>query len=311
MSENNLSSFGNNISSLLDGDASDSGKPLQLDISLVDDDPNNREEINQDFLLELADDIKKRGVKTPVSVREHPSDSTRYMLNYGHNRKHASILAGKEYIPAWIDNDFEDYDQLKENLLKDDISSRDVAKFIKRKLDQGVKKGEIAKNIGKSPAFITQHIALLNLPDVLKNAFDDGRCSDVTLISKLSNLHKDNPTEVENWLSDVDQDVTRGSVKTLDDFISQKNIDSGEVETESDEIDSDENNKKEKKEKKDSDPNKFKKAIVKVLYQGRQSRLILNQRPSEEGLGYIKFDDDGEEIEVNLSDVNIESIIEG
>ncbi|MCG7556056.1 ParB/RepB/Spo0J family partition protein [Pseudoalteromonas sp. Of11M-6] len=312
MSLNKLGS----VSSLLSNTdkREESGKPLILQISLIDDDPNNREDISDEALAELAEDIKARGVKTPVAVRQHPTEEGRYILNYGHRRKAASIIAGKETIPAWIDNDFEDYDQLKENLLQETVSPRDIARFIQRKLEQGEKKGEIARKINKSAAFVSQHAALLSLPESIQSAFDDGRCADVTVINNLASMHKKNSAAVDSWLADEEQDITRNSVSTLKSFIDDKKKSSNGGSLSDDELIDDDSSSSEAGEsttEKPTDPTKIKKAIVLVEYQGREARLILNKRPSLKGVAHIKFEDDGAEIEVELSTLKILELIEG
>ena len=60
-----------------------------------------------------------------------------------------------------------------------------------------------------------------------------------------------------------------------------------------------------------ADPSKLKKAIVKVLHKNRVARLILDRRPPEEGYAWLKYEDDGHELEVALQDVQLTAIIEG
>ncbi|MFY8352916.1 ParB/RepB/Spo0J family partition protein [Pseudoalteromonas sp. SSM20] len=302
-----------NISSLLKSNNNTGlGKPVELDISIVHDDPNNREDVTEEFLEELTADIKSRGVKSPVSVRPHPEIQGEYMLNFGHNRKAASIRAGKSKIPAFIDEEFEDYDQIKENLLKESLSARDLANFIQRKLNEGVKKGDIAKNIGKSASFVSQHVTLLKLPEPINEIYEQGRCSDVTVVNSLVKLYGNNPDEVSLWLEDETQDITRTSVNLLKDYIAAEAVHSDDVEEEVEQVETEEVQTPSKKDStKDTDPSKLKKAIVQIEYQGQSARLLLNVRPTEEGFAFIKFDDDGTEEEVPLKDVQLKSVIEG
>ena len=44
----------------------------------------------------------------------------------------------------------------------------------------GLKKNEIATKMGKSNSFVSQHSALLDLPDQLAEAFNSGRVVDVS-----------------------------------------------------------------------------------------------------------------------------------
>ena len=74
------------------------GAPLELDIRLIDEDPYQpRTQDNPGFanesLAELAASIRLRGVKTPISVREHPDKPGRYLINHGARRFRASLMA--------------------------------------------------------------------------------------------------------------------------------------------------------------------------------------------------------------------------
>jgi ParB family chromosome partitioning protein len=157
------------LSSLLDpvvANASGDG-PLHLSLDAIEEDPNQpRKSDNPGFskesLEELAMTISERGVKSPISVRERPDAPGRYVINHGARRYRASRIAGKEVIPAFVDNDYNEADQVIENLQRNELTAREIADFIGRELAKGKKKIDIAKEIGKSPAFITQHITLLD-----------------------------------------------------------------------------------------------------------------------------------------------------
>ncbi|MFI3186199.1 MAG: transcriptional repressor KorB C-terminal beta-barrel domain-containing protein, partial [Methylococcaceae bacterium] len=90
------------------------------------------------------------------------------------------------------------------------------------KLAKGMKKGAIAKAISKSPAFVTQHVTLLDLPDPIATAFNVGRTKDVTVVNELVTAYKKNPQEVADWLADETQELTRGAVKLFREFLDDK-----------------------------------------------------------------------------------------
>ena len=86
----NLDDF-NKLGALMsnDSDASRAGKILKLSISLIDEDPEQpRTETNPGFseesISELADTIRERGVKSPISVRD--AGNGRYIINHGARR---------------------------------------------------------------------------------------------------------------------------------------------------------------------------------------------------------------------------------
>ncbi|EKT4503842.1 transcriptional repressor gene korB [Pseudomonas aeruginosa] len=304
--------------------------PLILDMSLIDEDPNQpRTEDNPGFsadaIAEIGATIKARGVKTPISVRDNPEAPGRYLINHGARRFRGSKWAEKTTIPAWIDNDYNEADQVIENLQRNDLTAREIADFIGRELAKGKKKGDIAKEIGKSASFVSQHVTLLDLPDPIAEAFNSGRVKDVTLINELVTAHKKAPEEVTDWLEDDSQEVTRGTVKLLREYLDDKGQDSngeslaeqalrearerngGGEESEEEE----EGEQGGRKDAPEADPTKLKKAIVQVEHDGRLARLTLNKRPSSAGLAWMKYEDDGAEFEAVLSDVKLVQLLEG
>nr|AFS51502.1 KorB partitioning protein [uncultured bacterium] len=295
--------------------------PLILDMSLIDEDPNQpRKDENPGFspdsIAEIGATIKARGVKTPISVRENPDAPGRYLINHGARRFRGSKWAEKTTIPGFIDNDYNEADQVIENLQRNDLTPREIADFVGRELAKGKKKGDIAKEIGKSASFVSQHVTLLDLPDPIAEAFNSGRVKDVTLINELVTAHKKAPEEVTEWLEDDTQEVTRGSVKLLREFLDDKNQQGqqeslaeqagGEEEEPEGEGGAGKGNKEPA-----NDPTKLKKAIVQVEHNGRLARLMMNKRPSESGSAWLKYEDDGEEFETVLCDVTLVQLLEG
>lgn len=290
------------------------GKASEIAMELIEEDPNQpRTMFDPQSLEEMAGTIALRGVKTPISVRPHPEQDGRFIINHGARRFRASGLAGKTTIPAFVDADYTEADQVIENLQRDALTAREIADFIGRELAKKVKKGDIAKAIGKSPAYVTQHATLLDLPDPIAEAFQADRCRDVTLINELVGLYKKHPEGVTEWLAGEEQEITRGTVRLLKEFLTTGGLDGeeqGEGEGDGDTPPADPEPAKEKEEK-EADPDKLKKAIVTVEHDGRPGRLMLNRRPSREGVSWMKYDDDGSEFEAELGDVRLVSIIEG
>ena len=209
-----------NLSSLLNDthqiDEKTNG-PLLLSLDKIVEDPNqprssNNPGFSKESLSELAETVRLRGIKTPISVREIPNDE-HFMINHGARRYRAAKIAGLSIIPAFIDNDYIEADQVIENLQRNDLTPREIADYIGRELAKGKKKGEIAKDIGKSAAFIKQHATLLDLPEPIAVIFNNERVRDVTLINDLVTLYKKHSSEVELWLSDPEQEISRGSFK--------------------------------------------------------------------------------------------------
>lgn len=313
-----LDSMGD-LSALLDAPAApaNGGGPVHLDMNLIDEDPRQpRTEDNPGFsdvsLEELAASIALRGVKTPISVRDNHEAPGRFIINHGARRFRGSKRAGKTAIPAFIDNDYNEADQVVENLQRNELTAREIADFIGRELAQGMKKGEIAKAISKSAAFVSQHVTLLDLPDPIAEAFNSGRASDVTVVNELVTAFKKKPQEVSSWLGDENQEITRGSVKLLREFLDDKRKyeQDGDEGGAGDGDGQDDKGTKTKVEKSE-DPDRLKKAIIQVQHDERPARLILNRRPPADGFAWLKYDDDGHEFEANLAQVRLVALLEG
>jgi len=319
-----LDSMGD-LSSLLDAPttSANGGGPLMLDMNLIDEDPNQpRTEDNPGFsdesLAEMAASVQLRGVKTPISVRENLDALGRFIINHGARRYRASKRAGKTQIPAFVDNDYNEADQVVENLQQNDLTAREIADCIGRELAKGVKKIDIAKAFSKSPAFISQHVTLLDLPDPIAHEFNKGRIKDVTLINELVNLAKREPEKVTAWLSKEDQEITRGTVKELREFVEdvegkstqEKSVQNPKGKA-TDVASSEPEHAPSKTDEKPTDPDKLKKAIVKVQHNDRPARLVLNRRPPADGYAWLKYEDDGHEFEANLLEVRLTGVTEG
>lgn len=193
---------------------------LELDLSLIDEDPDQpRTEFDPVTLQELADTIRLRGVKTPISVHPNPKAKGRFIINHGARRFRASKLVKKKRIPAFIDTDYSQVDQVIENLQRDALTPREIADFIGYQLSKGLIAKEIARKIGKSDTFVSQHLTLLNLPITIAALFDTGKVRDVWLINSLVKAFKECPEVVIDWVKDPEQEISRYSVNMLRQFI--------------------------------------------------------------------------------------------
>ncbi|HHT7857089.1 ParB/RepB/Spo0J family partition protein [Pasteurella multocida] len=293
---NNLN-FGS-LSSL--NETSQESSKLELSLSsIIEDSEQPRIVFSEDSLNELAESIKERGVKSPISVRPHPTEPGKYIINHGARRYRASLIAGKNTIPAFIDTNYDLYDQAVENIQRENLTAREIAMLIERALKKGLSKSDIAKKLGKSNSYVSQYAGLNNLAEPVAALLNQGRCEDVTLLANLNTQFKKTPEAVEEWISQQDE-FSRTGFNEFKENIGKKEVLSDEEP---------EKNKKEKKEKTD-DPDKLKKSFLKISYRGQVGRLVMNKRPSSSNRAYIKLDDSGEEVDVNLSDLSLLELIE-
>lgn len=197
------------------------GRAQEMPLTRIHADPNNArrpdDEDSAEGLAEqseLTQDIMKRGVKSPISLRPHPTIIGDYVVNYGHRRLKAAHQAGLETIPYFIDENFDSYDQVKENLLHRKSSIWALAEFVQRKLDEGQSKGEIAEGLGKSNQnLVTELLALVDAPNCLHHAYANGVKSPRTLYD-LRRAYDEFPENVEVWCYESPK-VTRDTIQEL------------------------------------------------------------------------------------------------
>ncbi len=115
----------------------------------------------------LAESMAKHGQLADVLVRIHPACGDRFQLIYGHRRVAAARLLGWQNIRARVVNASEEemlIMALIENIERKDFTAYEKAKIFLR-LNKEFKRSyeEIAGLIGRSKAYVAQHIAMLEL----------------------------------------------------------------------------------------------------------------------------------------------------
>lgn len=192
-----------------------SGTPLQILITDIAEDPDQpRTEFDAEYLTGLSADIGDVGVKSPVSVRSNPTGKTTWMLNYGACRLRASVLAGKDKIPGFVDEQFDDYSQVNENEQRKNLSAMELALFIDKRKKQGDSNADIAKKLRKDRQAVTHHLALIDMPPAIDKAYRESRVTAARVVYDLVKLHGKYGPEVEAWCKGNDN-ITRTSVVAL------------------------------------------------------------------------------------------------
>lgn len=200
-----------NLGSLLDKQIIT--KVSQIDINLLEEDAQNaRTEFNDDTIEELCQSIISQGVVSPISVRKHPIDKDKYVINHGHRRVRAAKKAGLTKIPAFLDDNINTIGKFLENIQREDLSPMDIAKQLKTFTDEGLTNKDIALSLGKSDSWVSRHLGLLDAPEVIQEALDDGRLTSVEAARTLVSLSEEHESAVEDLLSTT-QTVTQKQVR--------------------------------------------------------------------------------------------------
>ncbi|MCE9658092.1 MAG: ParB/RepB/Spo0J family partition protein [Burkholderiales bacterium] len=200
----------------LDLDALQSvGGPLLIRIADIDEDPDQpRVEFEDESLKELATTIAERGVRSPVSVRPHPTSPGRWLLNYGARRLRAAKLAGLTELPAFEDKSADSYDQVIENEQREGLKPLELALFVKRRLDKGDSQAEIARRLGKSQTYLTFVRAMIDPPPWLMEVYRSGKCRNAAQLYELRRLHETDPEGVEERVDSLGR-VGSGDIERL------------------------------------------------------------------------------------------------
>lgn len=179
-----------NLGSLLDKQII--SKVSEIDIDLLEEDAQNaRTEFNDDTIEELCQSIISQGVVSPISVRKHPIDKDKYVINHGHRRVRAAKKAGLTKIPAFLDDNINTIGKFLENIQREDLSPMDVAKQLKTFTEEGLTNKDIALSLGKSDSWVSRHLGLLDAPEVIQEALDDGRLTSVEAARTLVSLSEE------------------------------------------------------------------------------------------------------------------------
>lgn len=279
------------------------GTPLELLLEeVIEDAQQVRSESNPGFtaesLAELAASIvESGGLKTPISVRSRNADGL-YVVNHGARRLRASRMAGCRTIRAFIDDNHDEYDQAIENIQRESFTPMEIARFIERREQRGDTRSRIAKRLGKSNAFVTQHASLLRLTDGLRQAYDDGRCRDVLTLYELDKTSKEYPDAVEEFIRTT-PDVTRAAAEAFRQAVKSSN--SGVVASNSEGDQSAANVPARR-------ATSARSLLILVRHEGALYALRADLLPSSPQLGWI--DQPGREpLEVSLAEVTLDSII--
>ena len=135
--------------------------------------------INPETITDLVDSIKEHGVIEPLVVAHTPAG---YQIIAGERRWRASKLAGLKQVPCIIE-EVSPQKMLEmaivENVQREDLNPVERAKAFQRLMHEfSLTHAEVGKKVSKSPAYVSNSLRLLNLPDALKDGLLSGMISE-------------------------------------------------------------------------------------------------------------------------------------
>ncbi len=190
-----------------------SGKPLEIPLSSIEEDPDQpRRAFDEKTLEELAASIRERGVLQPIGVTPADAKGMRRIV-FGARRFRAAQLAGLTMVPAFVHSGeaSDPYDQMIENIQRDDLSAADIAAFISSRLAAGEKQKEIALRLGKDKSYIAMYASVAQMAPVLRDRL---ATSPIRAVYELHQMWKKFPQAVESFCAEHDS-FTRAQAVTF------------------------------------------------------------------------------------------------
>jgi len=124
-------------------------------------------------LDQLRASIEKYGLLSPITVRESPKTIDSYEIVFGHRRFAAARSLGWKCIPAevaQISNEQMVLFALTENLEREAYSDYEIGTYLRKLREEFSQTVEaIASMIGRSKAYVSDHISMTHLFDGLDN----------------------------------------------------------------------------------------------------------------------------------------------
>jgi len=145
----------------------------ELRVDSVDPNPfQTRMEFDEEKICELAESIGKVGLLQRVLVRPHPEVEGRYQLGHGERRLKAFKHLGRSTIPANV-RELSDREMVEtvviENLQREDLNPLEEAQGYRNIVDRfNTSKAEVGRMVGKSRAYISNSMRLLEMPFFLR-----------------------------------------------------------------------------------------------------------------------------------------------
>jgi len=159
---------------------------------------NVRTSYDEETIDELAQSIRTQGLLTPLLVMPR---GVGYQIIAGHRRFKAlhQVHDREDNVPCVVVDALNttEYTQLMlvENLQRADLDPIDEARGFQRLVDSGMTRNAVAESIGKSGAYVTKRLALLELPEELTKAVSSKTMALETAY-KLSALSHDTLQEI-------------------------------------------------------------------------------------------------------------------
>ena len=192
----NNSGMMSNISDFLEQEESD--HLVNLPIDDIDPNPNQdrhswEEPETTAHLEAMTTSVKTNGVRRPIEVFEHVPG--RFQIIAGEMRYRAAKAADLDTIPALVrlnlDEKQRSLDMFTENFSRLGLMPMELARALKKRIDQGITREELMTAVGKDKAWLSRILGLLQLPDDVQIFAAAGKVRDVARLHALAQLEEE------------------------------------------------------------------------------------------------------------------------
>lgn len=199
----------------LDDNAKAAGKLLELPIDNVQSDPDQPRKRFR-YLEDLAKSIAEKGIIQPIIVAEKNASGV-YTIIAGERRFRAAKMAGLNVIPCIVraEDDISTVVlQLLENEQRDNVSPLEESNALARLIDEmGVTKSQLAKELGRDPAWVSIRLGLQKASQQVKSLVEDGVVEDIRTLHELRKLDHESPSIAGQLIEQIRANQLSGSYR--------------------------------------------------------------------------------------------------
>ncbi len=138
-----------------------------------------RDKVKKEDIEDLVESIRIHGILEPLVVAETPAG---YQIIAGERRWRAAKVVGLDEVPVYIKKTSPQgmlEMAIVENVQRYDLNPIERAQSFQRlQREFNLPTSEVAKRIGKSPAYISNSLKLLSLPDAVSDGLLSGQISE-------------------------------------------------------------------------------------------------------------------------------------
>lgn len=201
----------------LNEDAHQAGTLQQIPIDLVLPDPGQPRKIFRQ-IDSLAASIQQKGIIQPIVVKAKNVDG-QYIIIVGERRFQAAKQAGMKTVPCIIRQEDDANTlilQLLENDQRESVSPLEESDALAKLIhDMSVSKAQVAKELGRDPAWVSIRLGLQQASGDIKSLIEEGLVEDVRTLHELRMLEKDHPQQAKRFIGRVRKNQVVGSYRQV------------------------------------------------------------------------------------------------